>query len=49
MKKIFITGNPNTGLAKGLASVFPNADFVSRTQGCDLETRANMEAVAKKP
>ena len=48
MKKIFITGNPNTGLAKGLASVFPNADFVSRTQGCDLETRANMEAVAKK-
>ena len=48
MKKILITGNPSTGLAKGLASIFPNADFVSRDNGCDLETRMNMEAVAKK-
>ena len=35
MKKILITGNPNEGLAKGLASVFPNANFVSRNNGCD--------------
>ena len=48
MKSIFITGNPKEGLAKGLASVFPKADFVSRDNGCDLETRMNMEAVAKK-
>ena len=48
MKSIFITGNPKEGLAKGLASVFPKADFVSRDSGCDLETRMNMEAVAKK-
>ena len=48
MKSIFITGNPKEGLAKGLASVFPKADFVSHDNGCDLETRMNMEAVAKK-
>ena len=34
MKKILITGNPNEGLAKGLASVFPNANFVSRNNVC---------------
>ncbi len=48
MKSIFITGNPTEGLAKGLASVFPKADFVSRHNGCDMETRQNLEAVAKK-
>ena len=48
MKSILITGNPANGLAKGLASVFPNADFVGRHNGCDLEHRQNMEAVAKK-
>ena len=48
MKSMLITGNPANGLAKGLASVFPNADFVGRHNGCDLEHKANMEAVAKK-
>ena len=48
MKKIMITGNPQTGLAKGLAGVFPRADFVSRASGCDLDYRDNMQSVAQK-
>lgn len=48
MKKILITGNPNFGLAKGLAGVFPKADFISKSTGCDLEYKDNMQAVAKR-
>lgn len=33
---ILITGNPNTGLAKSLKKIYPDANFVSRVSGVDL-------------
>lgn len=36
--KVMITGNKEYGLAKSLAKVFPQADFVGRPTGYDLST-----------
>jgi len=33
MNKILVAGNPDYGLAKSIAKVFPHAKFVSRTHG----------------
>ena len=37
--KILITGNPEKGLASALHQLYPNAEFVSRTNGYDLTTK----------
>lgn len=36
--KILITGNPNIGLARSLYKLYPDATFVSRSNGFDLTT-----------
>lgn len=37
--KILITGNPEKGLAASLFKIYPDATFVSRTNGYDLTTK----------
>jgi hypothetical protein len=37
--KILITGNPDKGLAKALSKIYPDATFVSRSNGYDLTTK----------
>jgi len=37
--KILITGNKNFGLAKSLATIYPDATFASRETGFDLTTK----------
>lgn len=48
MQKIAITGNPGTGLAKGLHQVFPTAEFYSRTSapGYDLTKAEDQQKFA---
>jgi hypothetical protein len=36
--KILCTGNPKKGIAKEICNLFPNADFISRTNGYDLNS-----------
>lgn len=37
--KILITGNPSYGLAESLASLYPDAMFISRSNGFDLTSK----------
>jgi hypothetical protein len=37
--KILITGNPSYGLAAGLSKLYPDATFISRSNGYDLTTK----------
>jgi len=48
MKKILITGNPESGLARSLAGVFPLADFVSRATGDNLSDPDVRERIAQR-
>jgi len=36
--KILCTGNPKDGIAKSLQTIYPNATFISRSNGYDLTT-----------
>jgi len=45
--KILITGNQNQGLAKELFNIYPEATFVSRESGYDLNDKINQENVAE--
>ena len=45
-KKVCITGNPATGMAKELALIYPNATFISRSTGYDLTTARDQERCA---
>jgi NADP-dependent 3-hydroxy acid dehydrogenase YdfG len=37
--KILITGNPSYGLAAGLSKLYPDATFISRSNGYDLTSK----------
>jgi hypothetical protein len=42
--KILCTGNPNDmGIAHAVKRVWPNASFVSRTNGYDLSTQEGLD------
>jgi hypothetical protein len=47
LQKILITGNPLVGMAKALASIYPDSTFVSRTTGYDLTTTKDQERCAE--
>lgn len=41
--KILITGNPTHGIAKSLQQLYPNATFISRSNGYDLHSSEGIE------
>lgn len=45
--KLLITGNPDKGLAKSLCNIWPDARFVSRSTGWDLNDDARLSDLAK--
>jgi NADP-dependent 3-hydroxy acid dehydrogenase YdfG len=44
--KILITGNPEKGLALSLSKLYPDATFVSRSNGYDLTTKDGYKKLA---
>ena len=46
--KIVVTGNTGHGLAKSLYKIYPEADFVSRTNGYDLTTKDGSNKLLEK-
>ena len=47
LTNILITGNPLFGIAKDLASLYPDATFVSRATGYDLTTAKDQDRCAE--
>lgn len=45
--KILITGNKEKGLAKELFKIYPNATFLSRSSGFDLNDKETQEKVSE--
>jgi short-subunit dehydrogenase len=45
---MIISGNPETGLAKALAELYPDATYCSRSTGYDLVETEGMEQFAKE-
>jgi hypothetical protein len=48
MTRILITGNPNSGLAKSMYSLWPDAVFVSRLNGWDLTDDSRKRDLGQK-
>ena len=48
MPKILIAGNKNYGLAKELYKLYPDAEFLSRTTGCDLTSSEGQKRCADR-
>ena len=48
MTRILITGNPEFGLAKSMVGIWPDAVFVSRTNGWDLTDDQRKRDLAKE-
>jgi hypothetical protein len=44
--KILITGNPTKGLAGSLSKIWPDATFISRSNGWDLTAEGKIEELA---
>lgn len=41
--KLLVTGNPSYGLAKSLANLYPDATFISRSNGYDLTSKDGIQ------
>ena len=45
--KILMTGNPQTGIAKEIQALYPDATFVSRINGYDLTSQEGQQRLSK--
>jgi NADP-dependent 3-hydroxy acid dehydrogenase YdfG len=45
---VLVSGNPNKGLAQSIAKIYPDAEFVHKSAGCDLTSHEGQLQFAKR-